>query len=102
MLSSLEEFGALKEKIGAEQFQVMQDSLSNLSKTVEGHDNTIADLTKTVGGQEQAIIICTIATAVAITVIASFVAFCIYQGVKLEKKGKTTCLKIHQMGSLIM
>ncbi|WP_353287872.1 hypothetical protein [Wolbachia endosymbiont (group B) of Gerris lacustris] len=65
----------------SDKFDSLQEKFTGLEEKVE----TFADM---VGGQEQAIIICTIATAVAVTAIASFVAFCIYQGVKLDKEKK--------------
>ncbi|WP_265036453.1 hypothetical protein [Wolbachia endosymbiont (group A) of Anomoia purmunda] len=74
-----EVFSALKEKIGTEQFQGMQEHLNGLQEKVE-------TLTEAVGEQEKTLLICTIATAVAVIAITSFVAFCIYQGVKLEKE----------------
>lgn len=74
-------FGALGDKIGTEQFQAMQEHLSGLEEKVK----TFADM---VEGQEQAILTCAIVSAVAAIAVTSFVAFCIYQGVKLDKEKK--------------
>ncbi|MCX3065731.1 hypothetical protein [Wolbachia endosymbiont of Drosophila pseudotakahashii] len=43
-------------------------------------------LAEAVADQEKTLLICTIATAVAVIAITSFVAFCIYQGVKCERE----------------
>ncbi|WP_264707600.1 hypothetical protein [Wolbachia endosymbiont (group A) of Acrocera orbiculus] len=72
-------FSALKDKIGTEQFQGMQEHLNGLQKKVETLAEAVAD-------QEKTLLICTIATAVAVIAITSFVAFCIYQGVKCERE----------------
>ncbi|WP_341819638.1 hypothetical protein [Wolbachia endosymbiont (group A) of Brachyopa scutellaris] len=80
-----EVFSALKEKIGTEQFQGMQEHLNGLQEKVE-------TLTEAVGEQEKTLLICTIATAVAAIAITSFVAFCIYQGVKLEREKEKNSL----------
>ncbi len=82
-------FGALEEKIGIEKFQGMQEHLNGLQEKFTGLEEKVETFAEIVGGQEQAIIICTIATAVAVTAIASFVAFCIYKGVKLDKEKKS-------------
>ncbi|WP_265025926.1 hypothetical protein [Wolbachia endosymbiont (group A) of Bibio marci] len=80
-----EVFSALKEKIGTELFQGMQEHLNGLQEKVE-------TLTEAVGEQEKTLLICTIATAVAVTAITCFVAFCIYQGVKLEREKEKNSL----------
>ncbi len=72
-------FSALEDKIGTEQFQGMQEHLNGLQEKVE-------TLTETVADQEKTLLICAIVSAVAAIAITSFVAFCIYQGVKLERE----------------
>ncbi|EEH12244.1 MULTISPECIES: hypothetical protein [Wolbachia] len=72
-------FSALEDKIGTEQFQAMQEHLNGLQEKVETLAEAVAD-------QEKTLLICTIATAVAVIAITSFVAFCIYQGVKCERE----------------
>ncbi|WP_264338606.1 hypothetical protein [Wolbachia endosymbiont (group A) of Cheilosia soror] len=79
-------FSALKDKIGTEQFQGMQEHLNGLQEKVETLAEAVAD-------QEKTLLICTIATAVAVIAITSFVAFCIYQGVKLDKEKKNDLSK---------
>ena len=74
-----EVFSALKEKIGTEQFQGMQEHLNGLQEKVE-------TLTETVADQEKTLLICAIVSAVAAIAITSFVAFCIYQGIKCERE----------------
>ncbi|WP_353277044.1 hypothetical protein [Wolbachia endosymbiont (group A) of Agelastica alni] len=72
-------FSALEDKIGTEQFQGMQEHLNGLQEKVE-------TLTETVADQEKTLLICAIVSAVAAIAITSFVAFCIYQGVKCERE----------------
>lgn len=74
-------FSALEDKIGTEQFQSMQEHLNGLQEKVE-------TLTEAVGEQEKMMVTCIIVSAVAAIAITSFVAFCIYQGVKCERKGQ--------------
>ncbi|WP_338406571.1 hypothetical protein [Wolbachia endosymbiont (group A) of Longitarsus flavicornis] len=78
-------FSALEDKIGTEQFQAMQEHLNGLQEKVETLAEAVAD-------QEKTLLICTIATAVAVIAITSFVAFCIYQGVKLEREKEKNSL----------
>ncbi|WP_265027483.1 hypothetical protein [Wolbachia endosymbiont (group A) of Bombylius major] len=79
-------FSALKDKIGTKQFQGMQEHLNGLQEKVE-------TLTETVADQEKTLLICAIVSAVAAIAITSFVAFCIYQGVKLDKEKKNDLSK---------
>jgi len=65
----------------AEKFQKVQEYLDGLQEKVE-------TLTETVADQEKTLLICAIVSAVAAIAITSFVAFCIYQGVKLERERK--------------
>ncbi|MGL9757970.1 MAG: hypothetical protein ACR5LA_03790 [Wolbachia sp.] len=81
-------FGALEDKIGTEQFQSMQEHLSGLQEKFTGLEEKVETFADMVGGQEQAILTCAIVSAVAAIALTSFLAFCIYQGVKLEKEGK--------------
>ncbi len=80
-------FGALEEKIGIEQFQGMQEHLNGLQEKFTGLEEKVETFADMVGGQEQAIL-CAIVSAVAAIAVTSFVAFCIYQGVKLDKEKK--------------
>ncbi|WP_264374843.1 MULTISPECIES: hypothetical protein [unclassified Wolbachia] len=81
-------FGALEEKIGIEQFQGMQEHLNGLQEKFTGLEEKVETFADMVGGQEQAILTCAIVSAVAAIAVTSFVAFCIYQGVKLDKEKK--------------
>ncbi|MGL9779685.1 MAG: hypothetical protein ACR5K5_05585 [Wolbachia sp.] len=63
----------------AEKFQKVQEYLDGLQEKVE-------TLTETVADQEKTLLICAIVSAVAAIAITSFVAFCIYQGVKCERE----------------
>ncbi|OAM00216.1 hypothetical protein [Wolbachia endosymbiont of Dactylopius coccus] len=78
VFSALEELQ--KSQIGdATQFKEVQKYLDGLQEKVETLTDTVAD-------QEKTLLICAIVSAVAAIAITSFVAFCIYQGVKLEKE----------------
>ncbi|WP_265025049.1 hypothetical protein [Wolbachia endosymbiont (group B) of Pammene fasciana] len=81
-------FGALEDKIGTEQFQAMQEHLSGLQEKFTGLEEKVETFADMVGGQEQAILTCAIVSAVAAIAVTSFVAFCIYQGVNLDKEKK--------------
>ncbi len=84
VFSALEELQ--KSQIGdATQFKEVQKYLDGLQEKVETLTDTVAD-------QEKTLLICTIATAVAVTAITCFVAFCIYQGVKLEREKEKNSL----------
>ncbi|WP_250296581.1 hypothetical protein [Wolbachia endosymbiont of Oedothorax gibbosus] len=63
----------------AEKFQKVQEYLDGLQEKVE-------TLTEAVGEQEKIMATCIIVSAVAAIAITSFVAFCIYQGVKCERE----------------
>ncbi len=82
--SRLEELKKAQE-IDAGRFEDIQKYLDGLQEKVE-------TLTETVADQEKTLLICTIATAVAVTAITCFVAFCIYQGVKLEREKEKNSL----------
>ncbi|WP_264720062.1 hypothetical protein [Wolbachia endosymbiont (group B) of Eucosma cana] len=92
-------FSALKDKVGTKQFEdvrkiVLGDEENpGLSKTVSDHTGQIADLTETVADQEKTLLICAIVSAVAAIAVTSFVAFCIYQGVKLDREKKNDSSK---------
>ncbi|WP_353274913.1 hypothetical protein [Wolbachia endosymbiont (group A) of Ennomos erosarius] len=84
-------FSRLKElqeaqKIDAERFESIQKYLDGLQERLADVEEKVETLTEAVGEQEKTLLICTIATAVAVIAITSFVAFCIYQGVKLKKE----------------
>ncbi|MBA8757591.1 hypothetical protein HCR18_00355 [Wolbachia pipientis] len=83
--SRLEELQATQ-KIDAERFESIQKYLDGLQESLADVEEKVETLTEAVGEQEKTLLICTIATAVAVIAITSFVAFCIYQGVKLEKE----------------
>lgn len=92
-------FSALRDKVGTEQFDnvrkiVLGDEENpGLSNTVSDHTGQIADLTETVADQEKTLLICAIVSAVAAIAVTSFVAFCIYQGVKLDREKKNDSSK---------
>lgn len=86
-------FGELEDKIGTEQFQAMQEHLSGLQEKFTGLEEKVETFAEMVGGQEQAILACAIVSAVAAIAVTSFVAFCIYQGVKLDREKKNDSSK---------
>lgn len=94
-----EVFSALGDKVGTEQFEnvrkiVLGDGENpGLSNTVSDHTGQIADLTETVADQEKTLLICAIVSAVAAIAVTSFVVFCIYQGVKLDREKKNDSSK---------
>ncbi len=91
----------------ATQFQKISDLLGELQKSqtgdatqfkevqkyLDGLQEKVETLTDTVADQEKTLLICAIVSAVAAIAITSFVAFCIYQGVKLEKEKEKTSSK---------
>lgn len=83
--SRLEELQATQ-KIDAERFESIQKYLDGLQERLADVEEKVETLAEAVADQEKTLLICTIATAVAVIAITSFVAFCIYQGVKLEKE----------------
>ncbi|MDX5527109.1 MAG: hypothetical protein O7167_04475 [Wolbachia endosymbiont of Andrena nigroaenea] len=83
--SRLEELQAAQ-KIDAGRFESIQKYLDGLQERLADVEEKVETLTEAVADQEKTLLICTIATAVAVTVITCFVAFCIYQGVKLERE----------------
>ncbi len=83
--SRLEELKKAQE-IDAGRFEDIQKYLDGLQEKVE-------TLTETVADQEKTLLICAIVSAVAAIAITSFVAFCIYQGVKLDKEKKNDLSK---------
>lgn len=82
-----EEFGKLPED-----FKKLSGKFDSLQKNFTGLEKKVDTLTETVADQEKTLLICTIATAVAVIAITSFVAFCIYQGVKLEREKEKNLL----------
>ncbi|WP_264702726.1 hypothetical protein [Wolbachia endosymbiont (group A) of Volucella inflata] len=70
----------------AEKFQKVQEYLDGLQEKFTGLEEKVETFAEVVGGQEQAILTCAIVSAVAAIAITSFVAFCIYQGVKCERE----------------
>ncbi|WP_374698453.1 hypothetical protein [Wolbachia endosymbiont (group B) of Limnophora tigrina] len=89
--SRLEELQATQ-KIDAERFESIQKYLDGLQERLADVEEKVETLTETVGEQEKTLLICTIATAVAVTAITCFVAFCIYQGLKLEREKEKNSL----------
>lgn len=67
------------QQMDAEQFQKVQKYLDGLQEKVE-------TLTETAADQEKTMIACIAVSAVAGIAITSFVVFCIYQGIKLERE----------------
>ncbi|OCA06172.1 hypothetical protein [Wolbachia endosymbiont of Trichogramma pretiosum] len=86
-------FGALEDKIGTERFQALQEHLSGLQEKFTGLEEKVETFADMVGGQEQAILACAIVGAIAVIAVTSFVSFCIYQGVKLDKEEKDDLLQ---------
>ncbi|MGL9717193.1 MAG: hypothetical protein ACR5K9_00510 [Wolbachia sp.] len=89
-------FSALEEKIGTEQFQLMQDHLNGLQEKVE-------TLTETVADQEKVMLTCCIVASVIAVAAISFIGFCIYQGIKSEKEKQkslsgTSDTKLNNLG----
>lgn len=83
--SRLEELQATQ-KIDAERFESIQKYLDGLQERLADVEEKVETLTEAVGEQEKIMATCIIVSAVAAIAITSFVAFCIYQGVKLEKE----------------
>ncbi|WP_353269818.1 hypothetical protein [Wolbachia endosymbiont (group A) of Myopa testacea] len=90
--SRLEELQAAQ-KIDAGRFESIQKYLDGLQERLADVEEKVETLTETVADQEKTLLICTIAAAVAVTAITCFVAFCIYQGVKLDKEKKNDLSK---------
>ncbi|GFQ99191.1 uncharacterized protein TNCT_413461 [Trichonephila clavata] len=92
VFSALEELQ--KSQIGdATQFQKISDLLKKLQESQIGDAKQFEEVQKyldglqeTVADQEKTLLICAIVSAVAVIAITSFVAFCIYQGVKCERE----------------
>lgn len=70
----------------AKQFEEVQKYLDGLQEKVEILTEKVETLTETVGEQEKIMATCIIVSAVAAIAITSFVAFCIYQGIKCERE----------------
>ncbi|WP_265033527.1 hypothetical protein [Wolbachia endosymbiont (group A) of Sicus ferrugineus] len=83
--SRLEELQAAQ-KIDAGRFESIQKYLEGLQERLADVEEKVETLTETVADQEKTLLICAIVSAVAAIAITSFVAFCIYQGVKLERE----------------
>ncbi|WP_341811917.1 hypothetical protein [Wolbachia endosymbiont (group A) of Conops quadrifasciatus] len=90
--SRLEELQAAQ-KIDAGRFESIQKYLDGLQERLADVEEKVETLTETVADQEKILLICTIATAVAVTAITCFVAFFIHQGVKLDKEKKNDLSK---------
>ncbi|WP_395463252.1 hypothetical protein [Wolbachia endosymbiont of Cantharis cryptica] len=88
-----EAFNLLKELQGAqnmddERFGIIQKYLDGLQERLADVEEQVGTLTETVADQERIMATCIIVTAIAAIVVASFVIFCIYQGVECERKKK--------------
>jgi hypothetical protein len=81
-------FNALEEKIGTEQFQSMQEHLNSLQERLAGVEEKVETLTEAVGEQEKIMLTCCIVASVIAIAAISFIGFCIYQGIKSERKKK--------------
>lgn len=90
--SRLEELQAAQ-KIDAGRFESIQKYLDGLQERLADVEEKVETLTETVADQEKTLLICAIVSAVAAIAITSFVAFCIYQGVKLDKEKKNDLSK---------
>ncbi|MGL9759280.1 MAG: hypothetical protein ACR5LA_11235 [Wolbachia sp.] len=71
----------------------MKDELDAVRKVANEASDKADKAIEMVGEQDKIILTCAIVSAVAAIAITSFVAFCIYQGVKLEKEGKNDLSK---------
>lgn len=83
--SRLEELQAAQ-KIDAGRFESIQKYLDGLQERLADVEEKVETLTEAVADQEKTLLICAIVSAVAAIAITSFVAFCIYQGVKCERE----------------
>ncbi|WP_341810205.1 hypothetical protein [Wolbachia endosymbiont (group A) of Andrena carantonica] len=76
--------GNFKELLG--KFDGLQEKLTGLQENFTGLEEKVKTLTEAVADQEKIMATCIIVSAVAAIAVASFVAFCIYQGVKCERE----------------
>ncbi|WP_265021291.1 hypothetical protein [Wolbachia endosymbiont (group A) of Icerya purchasi] len=65
---------------------VQSADIANLTAENASQAEKITNLSEAVADQEKTLLICAIVSAVAAIAITSFVAFCIYQGVKCERE----------------
>ncbi|MDR2831881.1 MAG: hypothetical protein LBV62_03120 [Rickettsiales bacterium] len=70
----------------SDKFNGLQEKFTGLQENFTGLEEKVETLTEAVGEQEKIMATCIIVSAVAAIVITSFVAFCIYQGVKCERE----------------
>ncbi|MBA8756777.1 hypothetical protein OZD66_00610 [Wolbachia endosymbiont of Drosophila baimaii] len=84
----LDKFDDLNDKFDGlkEQLEGVKKIAEEAKKIAEGAKETAENAIEAVGEQEKIMATCIIVSAVAAIAITSFVAFCIYQGVKLEKE----------------
>ncbi|MDX5497122.1 MULTISPECIES: hypothetical protein [unclassified Wolbachia] len=90
--------GNFKELLGKfdglnDKFDGLQEKLTGLQENFTGLEEKVKTLTEAVADQEKIMATCIIVSAVAAIAVASFVAFCIYQGVKLDKEKKNDLSK---------
>ncbi|WP_265023435.1 hypothetical protein [Wolbachia endosymbiont (group A) of Epistrophe grossularia] len=83
--------GNFKELLGKfdglnDKFDGLQEKLTGLQENFTGLEEKVKTLTEAVADQEKIMATCIIVSAVAAIAITSFVAFCIYQGVKCERE----------------
>ncbi|WP_341822074.1 hypothetical protein [Wolbachia endosymbiont (group A) of Ischnus inquisitorius] len=76
-----------------DKFDGLQEKLTGLQENFTGLEEKVKTLTEAVADQEKIMATCIIVSAVAAIAVASFVAFCIYQGVKLDKEKKNDLSK---------
>lgn len=66
--------------------------ITELSEQYTGLSETVTkfseELLKTVMNSDKTMVICIVASSIAVTALTCFIAFCIYQGVKHERKEK--------------
>lgn len=70
----------------SDKFNGLQEKFTGLQENFTGLEEKVETLTEAVADQEKIMATCIIVSAVAAIVITSFVAFCIYQGVKRERE----------------
>lgn len=77
----------------SDKFNGLQEKFTGLQENFTGLEEKVETLTEAVADQEKIMATCIIVSAVAAIAITSFVAFCIYQGVKLDKEKKNDLSK---------
>ncbi|QKX03048.1 hypothetical protein GOY07_02425 [Wolbachia endosymbiont of Litomosoides sigmodontis] len=83
--SALKEWQEVQ-KVDTEQLQSIQKYLNGLQKKCISLEEKVGTLTETVEEKEKIMLTCCIVVSVVTLATISFIAFCIYQGVKSEKE----------------